>query len=265
MITQLYCQVDDFNLENAEEIKRQSIENGRKRQGESKLSLSEIMTILINFQQQRYRQFKAYYEFYVKVVLKKEFPSLPSYNRFIELVPRAIYPMLCFLNQLPGKSYGIGFIDSTKLSVCDNRRIHSHKLFKPFAQRGKMFTGWFYGFKLHMVINHLGEITGLKLTSGNQHDTSVVQELLTNHQGIVVGDKGYLSKALQNSLESQGVKLITKVRKNMKQPVYSDFKLALLSKRSLIETVFDQLKNLFQIEHSRHRSLTGFVSNLCLL
>lgn len=262
MITELYCQVDDFNIENTEAIKRQLIANGQKRQREGKLSLSEIMTILINFQQQRYRQFKAYYEFYVKVVLKKAFPTLPSYNRFIELVPRAIYPMLCFLKQLLGKSHGIGFIDSTKISVCDNRRIHSHKLFKPFAQRGKTSTGWFYGFKLHMVINHLGEITALKLTAGNQHDTAVVQELLTNHQGIVVGDKGYLSKTLQNSLETQGVKLITKVRKNMKQPVYSDCELALLNKRALIETVFDQLKNLFQIEHSRHRSLSGFISNL---
>lgn len=128
MITELYCQVDDFCIEHTEQIKSQLIESGQKRQREGKLSLSEIMTILITFQQQSYRQFKAYYEFYVKVVFKKEFPTLPSYNRFIELLPRAIYPMLCFLNQLLGKHQGVGFIDSTKLSVCDNRRIHSHKV-----------------------------------------------------------------------------------------------------------------------------------------
>lgn len=232
---------------------------------QTKISISEIITLLIYFHQIRYWHFKAFYTFYVQGCLSREFPNLPSYHRFIELVPRAIYPMMIFLNQLLGKCQGVSIIDSTKLSICHNKRISQHKVFKHLAKRGKSSTGWFFGFKLHVVINQLGEITAFKLTTGDVHDTKVVTELLSNkHHGIVVGDKGYLSQKLNETLADKGIKLITKVRKNMKQPNHSSYEKRLLKQRSLIETVFDQLKNLFQIEHSRHRSISGFLSNLIL-
>lgn len=171
---------------------------------------------------------------------------------------------MLFLNSWLGKCNGISFLDSSKLPVCDNKRIAKHKTFKDLAQRGKSSTGWFFGFKLHIVINHLGEITALKLTSGDVHDSQVVQDLLAKkHHGIMVGDKGYLSKKLQEYLEKEhDIKLITKVRKNMKQPAYSEHEQYLLKKRGLVETVFDELKNLFQIQHTRHRSIAGFLGNL---
>lgn len=263
ILTELFCQVDDFCIEFNQQIEQYLLEHELTRIRQTKISISEIITLLIYFHQIRYWHFKAFYTFYAQGCLSREFPNLPSYHRFIELVPRAIYPMMIFLNQLLGKCHGVSIIDSTKLSVCHNKRISQHKVFKHLAKRGKSSTGWFFGFKLHIVINQLGEITAFKVTTGDVHDTKVVEELLSNkHHGIVIGDKGYLSQKLSETLADKGIKLITKVRKNMKQPNHSSYEKNLLKQRSLIETVFDQLKNLFQIEHSRHRSLSGFVSNL---
>lgn len=263
ILTELFCQVDDFCIEFNQQIEQYLLEHELTRIRQTKISISEIITLLIYFHQIRYWHFKAFYTFYVQGCLSREFPNLPSYHRFIELVPRAIYPMMIFLNQLLGKCHGVSIIDSTKLSVCHNKRISQHKVFQHLAKRGKSSTGWFFGFKLHIVINQLGEITAFKVTAGDVHDTKVVKELLSNkHHGIVIGDKGYLSQKLSETLADKGIKLITKVRKNMKQPNHSSYEKNLLKQRSLIETVFDQLKNLFQIEHSRHRSLSGFVSNL---
>lgn len=265
ILTELFCKVDDFCLKlNQNDNLEFPSEFPKVRSSSCMISISEIITLLIYFHQIRYWHFKIFYTFYTKHFLYKEFPYLPSYNRFIELVPRVIYPMMLFLNSLLGTCHGISFIDSSKLPVCDNKRIAKHKTFKDLAQRGKSSTGWFFGFKLHIVINHLGEITALKLTSGDVHDSQVVQDLLAKkHHGIMVGDKGYLSKKLQEHLEKEhDIKLITKVRKNMKQPAYSEHEQYLLKKRGLVETVFDELKNLFQIQHTRHRSITGFIGNL---
>lgn len=265
ILTELFCQVDDFCIEFNQQIEQYLLEHELTKIRQTKISISEIITLLIYFHQIRYWHFKAFYTFYVQGCLSREFPNLPSYHRFIELVPRAIYPMMIFLNQLLGKCQGVSIIDSTKLSICHNKRISQHKVFKHLAKRGKSSTGWFFGFKLHVVINQLGEITAFKLTTGNVHDTKVVKELLSNkHHGIVVGDKGYLSQKLNETLADKGIKLITKVRKNMKQPNHFRYENKRLKQRSLIETVFDQLKNLFQIEHSRHRSISGFLSNLIL-
>ena len=122
--------------------------------------------------------------------------------------------------------------------------------------------GWFYGFKLHLIVNHRGEIVAAKVTKGNVHDTKPVEELAAGLPDKLYGDKGYLSKALEASLFEKGVKLITTVRKNMKAKAMSLWDRAMLSKRFIIETINDQLKNISQIEHSRHRSMHGFMLNL---
>lgn len=163
---------------------------------------------------------------------------------------------------MKGKPTGLEFIDSTTLSVCHNIRIPRHKTFKNSAKRGKSTMGWFYGFKLHLIVNYKGEIVAAKVTAGNVHDTQPVQELTDNLSGKLYGDKGYLSKALESSLFEKGVQLITTVRKNMKAKAMSLWDRAMLSKRFIIETINDQLKNISQIEHSRHRSINGFMLNL---
>lgn len=126
---------------------------------------------------------------------------------------------------------------------------------------GKSSTGWFFGFKLHAVINHLGELLAIRITPGNVNDRKPLPKMVRTLWGKLFGDKGYLSKSLAETLMEQGVKLITKVRRNMKAIALSAFDKAILRKRSLIETVFDELKNLCQIEHSRHRSPSNFIVN----
>jgi IS5 family transposase len=122
--------------------------------------------------------------------------------------------------------------------------------------------GWFYGFKLHLVVNHHGEIVAAKVTTGNVHDTQPVRELAEGLTDKLYGDKGYLSKALEGDLLDKGVSLITTVRKNMKAKAISLWDRAMLSRRYIIETINDQLKNISYIEHSMHRSMKGFMLNL---
>jgi hypothetical protein len=80
--------------------------------------------------------------------------------------------------------------------------------------------------------------------------------------GKLIGDKGYISSCFFETLMTRGLQLITKLRKNMKDRLVSIEDKMLLRKRALIETVNDQLKNISNIEHSRHRSLWDFLGNL---
>ncbi len=217
------------------------------------------MTLLILFHMSHYRHFNAFYIEHVQPYLKADFPHLVSYNRIITLKKRAIIPLCTFLSSRKEKSQGIAFIDSTKIAVCHNLRIPRNKVFKGVAQRGKTSMGWFYGFKLHLVINDCGELLSVKLTPGNTDDRHPVKELVKGLTGHLYGDKGYLSQALSDELEAEGITLITSVRRNMKAKFLSLWDKIMLRKRFLIETVNDQLKNISQIEHSRHRSIVGFL------
>lgn len=263
-LTELYCHIDDFYQAFKPEFERQLIENGTKRLRACKISVPEIMTILVLFHQLRYRQFKGFYYHHMLGMMKKDFPDLPSYSRFIELVPRALVPLCAYLKSLMGSCTGISFVDATKLSVCHNRRIKRHKVFEGIAQRGKTSMGWFYGFKLHAIINHHGELLSIRVTPGNIDDREPLRQGLANDIfGKLFGDRGYVSQDLKDKLFNDfDIDFITKLRRNMKQQILKPIDEALLNGRSLIETVFDELKNLCQIEHSRHRSFTGFAANL---
>tara|TARA_R110002050_G_scaffold191458_1_gene326218 strand:+ start:2219 stop:2818 length:600 start_codon:yes stop_codon:yes gene_type:complete len=170
--------------------------------------------------------------------------------------------MCAYFTSLKRKSTGLEFIDSTCIKVCHNIRIPRHKTFDGIAQRGKGTMDWFYGFKLHLIVNHLGEIVAAKVTTGNVHDTQPVRALASGLTDKLYGDKGYLSKALTADLFDKGITLITTVRKNMKAKAISLWDRAMLSRRFIIETINDQLKNISFIEHSRHRSMNGFMLNL---
>jgi hypothetical protein len=169
-----------------------------------------------------------------------------------------VRPRCCFLVSRFGRCSGISFIGSTKISVCHNRRIWSHKVMAEFAARGKTSVDWFYGFKVHLVINDEGELLGVKITAGNVDDRNPVPELAR----ALFGNRGYISQALFEQLWEQGVQLITKLRKNMKNKLLPLFDKLLLRKRSIVETINDQLKNISQIEYSRHRSPFNFFVNL---
>jgi Transposase DDE domain len=262
-IVTVFCDIDDFCrfLLNA---KLPALPPGSAplpRRGNS-LSLSEVMTILVWFHASHYRTFKHYYLGLVLPGKRAEFPGLPSYSRFVELIPMTLLPLCAYLQTRKGESTGIQFIDSLPLRVCHNRRIPSHKVFAGLAQRGKGSMGWFYGFKLHLVINERGELLGLTLTPGNSDDRRPVATLVRQLWGKLFGDRGYIGQELFEQLWTQGLQLITKLKRNMKNKLMPILDKLLLRKRALIECVNDQLKNISQIEHTRHRSAANGIINM---
>ena len=235
---------------------------GVRRQRATRLTMSEVMSIVIWFHMKRYRDFKTYYQEYVQVSLKDEFPQLLSYGRFVELMSRAAIPLLAYMQARCAGQTGLAYIDATALKVCHNRRIPRHKVFKDIAPRGKTSLGWFYGFKLHLVVNECGGIVNFAITPGNVDDRRPVPQLAQNLTGWLFGDKGYVSQPLAAQLLTQGLKFITSVRRKMKQQLLTLTEKLLLRRRSIIETINDQLKNISQIEHSHHRSPMNFLVNL---
>jgi hypothetical protein len=264
-LTELFCDVDDFCQSFVPIWRKQMLSAGEiQRQRARSLSISEIMTILIHFHQSHYRNFKAYYSEYVLERLRREFPGLVSYNRFVEFIPSVLLPLCVYLrSSCLGICTGISFMDSTKLVVCKNSRIYSHKVFAGLAERGKTSTGLFFGFKLHLIFNDRGELLNLMLTPGNVDDRKPVPEMVRALFGKLFADKGYISKALREELlRTFNVQLVTGIRSNMKNMLMPLMDKLLLRKRAIIETIIDQLKNISQIEHSRHRSPANFLVNL---
>jgi transposase len=262
-LTETFCLIDDFCREFETAFhKRLIASDPKKRRRKCELSLSELMTLTVLFHQLRFRQFKSFYLGYVCRHLRAEFPKLPSYQRAVELMPRCLAPLAALFECLKGTCDGISIADATSIAVCDNKRISRHRVFKGQAKRGKTSMGWFFGFKLHAVINSRGELLRIRLTPGNTDDRKPVPDLCRGLFGLLFADKGYIAKWLTEALEDMGVKLVTTIKKNMKPVRLTPFEKAVLRRRSLIETVFDELKNLCQIEHTRHRSLFNFGVNL---
>jgi hypothetical protein len=268
--------------------------------------MSEVMTILIYFHYSHYRDFKTYYLIHVCNNLKREFPNLLSYKRFVALIhqgtplrgdlsrwgfqrgesrfsPLAVganslrtnieipkvqvfIPLCTYLQSLKKTSDGIAFVDSTTITVCHSKRISSHKVFAGLAAIGKSTKGWFYGFKLHLICNHKGDLVSCRITPGNVDDRAPLPEIVKNVFGKIFGDKGYISQALFDELFARGLQLITGIRKKMKNKLMLMFDKILLKKRALIESINNQLKFVFQIEHHRHRSpINGMINILCAL
>ena len=197
--------------------------------------------------------------------MKGEFPQTVSYNRFVELQKKVVVKLAIFLKMFClGKCTGISYIDSTPIRVCHIKREKQHKVFKGFAQKGQCSLGWFYGFKLHLIINDKGEILDFIITPGNIDDRKPLSDMNLHKRifGKLFGDKGYISKDLFEQLFIDGVHLITKIKKNMKNSLMLLQDKIALRKRALIETVNDELKNICQVEHTRHRSFDNFITNL---
>jgi transposase len=265
-LLELFVHVDDFCRSFLPNLEQHLLDSGAvKRRRERSLSISEVMTILIHFHQSHYRNFKAYYCEHVLPHLRGEFPGLVSYTRFVDFIPSALLPLCAYFQKTClGDCTGISFIDSTSIDVCVNQRIASHKVFAGLAERGKTSTGWFFGFKLHLVINDRGELLNVQLTPGNVDDRKPVPKLVRKLFGKVFGDKGYISQPLYEFLrQTFGIQLVTKLKSNSKNQLPVPLMdRVLLRKRAIIESVIDQLKNISQIEHSRHRSVTSFLVNL---
>lgn len=261
-ITELFCAVDDFCIEIQKKVFSTLMpEKTSQRRRTPGLCESEIMAIIIGFQRSGYRTFKHYY-LVIQYSWKSLFPGLPSYNRFVELMPRAIFHLLFFLYSHKGKMTGISFIDSTPIRVCNIKRANRNKVFENVATYGKSTIGWFYGFKLHIIINEVGELLAFRVTTANTDDRVPVDDLTKDIFGKCMADKGYISKDLFEKLFQRGLQLVTSIRSNMKNKMMPIIDKILLRKRSLIETVNDQLKNVCHVEHSRHRSVSNFMVNI---
>ena len=267
-VLQIYCIIDDFCKEISLKLNKKSIltnDSKKHRNRECRLSLSEIMTILILFHLSSYRNFKHFYLLHICQAMRPAFPNLVSYNRMVELMRQALVPMALFIKlSCKDKLTGISFLDSTHLAVCHNKRILQNRVFRGLAERGKTTIGWFYGFKLHLIINEKGELLSFSISKGNIDDRNIdlLKPMLKDVLGKIYADKGYISQELFEVLFEDGKELITKLRKNMKGRVTAYFDRLMLRKRALIESVNDELKNICQIQHTRHRSPINWLMNL---
>lgn len=256
-ITALYCCLDDFCQVFEEWEEHRLIPSGGTRQRSGKLSRAEMLFIVVLFHLSVFKHFKAFYTYGIGQQHRACFGDLPHYDRFVSLMPRLFVPLMVLLHSLSGEPTGVYFADSTKLAVCHNRRIHRHKVFDGLAARGKTSMGWFFGLKLHFVINHKGQVMALKITPGNTADSTVLDQITCQLTGKLYADKGYIGRDLFKALWQRGLHLITNIRRNMKNYLMPLADKVMLRKRFVIETVLDTLKSEMGLEHSRHRSVTN--------
>lgn len=265
-ITEIFCSIDDFCLVFEPAIEKRQLSTGKKtRKRKFTMCTSEIVTITVLFHLSGIRTFKHFYIYYVQEQLREEFPDTVSYNRFVELMQSSILPLTLYMKTCClGRCTGISFIDSTPIRACDKKRIKQNRVFRDIATIGKSTMGWFYGFKLHIIVNDRGELLDFIITQANVDDRTPLKEdnFLKKIFGSLYGDKGYISKELAALLFDQGLHLVTGIRNNMKNVMMTMRDKILLRKRSVIETINDQLKNIAQAEHSRHRSFGNFITNL---
>lgn len=262
-VTEIFYLTDEFCKEFKEIISASMIGNEPKRK--PRMTDSEVITLMTLFHSGSFRNMKHFYLYYVQKHLTSEFPQTVSYNRFTELMQSAILPMTIFLKTCcMGDCTGISFVDSTPIRVCKNKRIYRNKVFRDTATRGKSTMGYFFGFKLHLIVNDKGEILNFVITQGNVDDREPLknERFIEAVKGKLYGDKGYISKELTNILFVDGLHLVTSIRNNMKNCLMELKDKILLRKRSVIETINDELKNMCQVEHSRHRSFGNFMTNI---
>jgi hypothetical protein len=259
ILIQMYLDIDDFLKAKQEYEQKNRIAPviSARYKPQMNLSKSEIMTILSFYHWSGYKCFQYYYKEMALKELIIYFPKMVSYNRFVELIPRVAQDMYLFgqFQSVNTIQTGIFFVDSKKLPVCENRRIPSNKVFKGVAARGKSSTGWFYGLKLHLVINNLGAINSFLITPANFSDNNkaVLDVLFDGLKGKCFGDKGYIS-AFFDYFYQNGLQIVTKVRKNMKNALVDMHDKIWLRKRAIIESVNDLLMTVLDIDHTRHRS-----------
>ena len=267
-IIEIFCNLDDFMKEFDTVLTKNSISDTslpKKRNRKSKMSKSEVMTIMVIFHLKSHRNLKHFYLYYVSKHMDDYFPDLVSYNRFVELQKSVIQPLAVYLKLYGlGKCSGISFIDSTALKVCHYKREKQNKVFQGIAEKSYGTLGWFYGFKLHLVSNDKGQIVDFLITKANVDNRYPLKNKNFHDKifGKIYGDKGYLGKDLFDKLFVDGIHLVTKLRKNMKKKALDFMDKIYLRKRAIIESVNDVLKNTCQIEHSRHRSFDNFLGNL---
>jgi hypothetical protein len=260
-LTEIFVETDDFLLE----LHRLTAAEGLPDPvWHSRFSRSEVMTVLIAYHLSGQKRFKYFYHQDILGRYLSWLPAAPCYERFVALIPHVVVELYLLLKYRCQPALAENYIDSKPLKVCHIKREHQHKVMADWAAKGKGSMGWFYGFKLHAVVNREAQLVNFLLTAGNIADNNhqLLSYLLKDVQGKVYGDKGYLSK-LKETLLEKGTDLIAKMRRNGKKDALVVEKDAYYHRhRGLIETIFGQWVGLIDLEHSRHRSPINYLCNV---
>lgn len=264
-LLQLFCIVDEL----VKIILTQTLfleKSGKTSGRPHNLTISEAMTISLYRFLFPWTDFKHYYGF-VKNYHHKEFHNLPHYDNMLAQQKQLLPFFLQFLGVLiainraafKNKKIRIMFIDGSPLPVCANKRIFDHKVTKQAAKRGKSSMGWFYGFKLHIMIDDGGNLLGVTITPGNVDERTQVKKLVGNiMNALLIADAGYMKALLQQELfEKNGIQLVAGVKRTMKK-LMTPGQHSLLRARQLVETVIGSCKHRLGMAFRLHRSIEGY-------
>jgi hypothetical protein len=258
-ITQIFFDFDEYL-----KINFPDVDNCFSLTNSLEMSFSEIGAIVIAYHQSTHKCFKYYYQEEILVNLTSYFPSAVSYERFVSIKQRVLPFLVAFLKDTRLCSPTIAnYIDASKLEVCHLMRVASNKVFKGQAKYGRTIMGRFYGYKFHLIINHLGQIVNVIFSKANVADNNkkLLREITKQFIGLLIGDKGYIT-SIKDELLENGINLVTKPRKNMKPTKHTPEVEYYKKHRGLIETTNGLLKEKANIQHTRHRSTANFELNL---
>lgn len=234
----------------------------KKRLRRSRMELAELLTMQIWFHFSGFKNFKKYYKDYVLKHFKDCF-FLVSYAQYNKMANEIPFLLDLFLKSRLKKNDSIFFIDATSLAICHPVRARHNQVFAKEASFGySTLHGQFFGFKLHLIVNHKGEIANYALSSANHHDSQYMIDLSKGLEGLLCGDKAYISDERRQKLAKQNLKLLTETRKNMHyKNIFCGIEKFIMGHRNLIEAVFNKLKNVFHIQTNRSRSVCGFMTH----
>jgi hypothetical protein len=269
-LVQRFCEIDDFTRVYEQKPAGHLLPatlNSKHSSNKPAISRSEMMSVEILYPLSGHQCFE-YFSMCVHEVLngslKRYFAHAPCYNGFVELKPGMLVALICYLHCIrPGTLSGLYYADSTALKVCHTRRIHCHTVFISSAKTGQCSVGWFYGFKLFLVVNGWGEIVQAFVTPGKVSDcaTSTLQRLFKGLTELAFADKGFVNQKAFALLYEPGLKLITYIRSNMKNKPVGLREKMLLKKTGMIESVIDMLKRVCNTGHTRQRSTLNMIVN----
>ena len=190
-ITEMFCFIDDFCKFIKAELCKKMLESGIRTRRPTRtpgLTESEIITIILLFHKSPIKNFKYFYKYYL-AQYKPEFPKMPTYEWFVILQQYVLPLLAAMLNCLFVRHDNVAFIDSTPFTVCHDKRRFSHKVCKYISSSGMSSKGWFYGLKLHVLIDRKGNLMNAKFTTGKDSDISILEKLASFFKRILVGDK----------------------------------------------------------------------------
>lgn len=262
-LTTLFCTIDDFFLK-FEPVYYQFLKQQKtcSRVRCASLNISEIVFIVIWYKCSHFTNFKAFFTS-LNNHHRSLFQGIPCYERMIYLIKRhhlALHALHFYL--MKGCEQPYLWIDSTSLPVCKNQRIQRHKALIQIATRGKSSMGWFFGCKLHVIMNASGHLVSTALSNGHTADIKMVEQLVSGFKAKLYADRGYISSKLKSQLRQQHIDLITYHRKNMQALQLDQDDEYHLKQRNKIETLFSLLKGSYHLVTSKARSLTGYLAGI---